>query len=419
MTSTPGHTTGWLRYAGPGLLVAATGVGAGDLATASLTGSKLGIAVLWAAALGAFLKFVLTEGLARWQLATGTTLLEGAMEHLGRPFQVLFAMYFALWSFFVASALMSACGVCMHAIFPIAEASTDKIVYGLAHSVLGIVLVWLGGYRLFENVMRICIGFMFVTVIATAALMRPGLVGLMQGLFVPTIPDAEGQGLEWTIALMGGIGGTLTVLCYGYWLKEEGRIRTEDLGYCRIDLAIGYGMTALFGIAMVIIGSAIAVDARGATLLVSLADVLGDTTGWWGRWLFLIGAWGAVFSSLLGVWQSVPYIFADFLSMSLKEDPDMREARLDTASWTYRGYLLALGLLPAAALWFDFTQVQKVYAVFGALFMPFLAAVLLYLLGRRTWAGNLRNRPWTNAILIATMLFFLAAAWFDLSRRFG
>ena len=48
---------------GPGLLVAATGVGAGDLATASIAGSKLGVTILWAVLLGAFLKFVLTEGL--------------------------------------------------------------------------------------------------------------------------------------------------------------------------------------------------------------------------------------------------------------------------------------------------------------------------------------------------------------------
>jgi len=32
---------------GPGLLVAATGIGAGDLATASFAGSLLGTAVLW------------------------------------------------------------------------------------------------------------------------------------------------------------------------------------------------------------------------------------------------------------------------------------------------------------------------------------------------------------------------------------
>ena len=57
---------------GPGLLLAATGVGGGDLATGSFVGSLLGTVVLWAVVVGAFLKFVVTEGIARWQLATGT-----------------------------------------------------------------------------------------------------------------------------------------------------------------------------------------------------------------------------------------------------------------------------------------------------------------------------------------------------------
>ena len=68
---------------GPGLLVAATGVGAGDLATAAFTGNKLGVTILWVVVLGASLKFVLNEGLARWQLATGQTLIEGAVISLG------------------------------------------------------------------------------------------------------------------------------------------------------------------------------------------------------------------------------------------------------------------------------------------------------------------------------------------------
>jgi hypothetical protein len=32
--------------------------------------------LLWAVAVGAFFKFVLNEGIARWQLATGSTALE-------------------------------------------------------------------------------------------------------------------------------------------------------------------------------------------------------------------------------------------------------------------------------------------------------------------------------------------------------
>lgn len=41
-----------LSVIGPGILVAATGVGAGDLATAAFTGAKLGLAILWVVVLG-------------------------------------------------------------------------------------------------------------------------------------------------------------------------------------------------------------------------------------------------------------------------------------------------------------------------------------------------------------------------------
>jgi len=58
-----------LAIIGPGILVAATGVGAGDLSVASFCGTTLGLAVLWAVVIGAGLKYALNEGLTRWQLA--------------------------------------------------------------------------------------------------------------------------------------------------------------------------------------------------------------------------------------------------------------------------------------------------------------------------------------------------------------
>ncbi len=169
------NTTGVWAVLGPGLLVAATGIGAGDLATASFTGSILGTAVLWAAVLGAFLKYVITEGLARWQLATGDTLLEGLVRRIGRPVGWFFLPYLVIWSFFVASALMSACGVTFHALIPVFEDPVHgKVVFGALSSLVGLGLVLLGGYELFEKVMRVCIGVMFVTVLVTAGLLWPG-----------------------------------------------------------------------------------------------------------------------------------------------------------------------------------------------------------------------------------------------------
>ena len=400
---------------GPGLLVAATGIGAGDLATASFAGSHLGTAVLWAALAGAFLKFVANEGLARWQLATGTTLLEGVVRHFGRLTGWFFLAYLVFWTFFVASALMSACGVTLHALIPVFEdARNGKVAFGILSSLIGAVLVLKGGFSLFSSIMQVCIGLMFVTVLATAAIVWPGTEQVLHGLFVPSIPNPEGNGLSWTVALMGGIGGTVTVLCYGYWIREAGRTGKEDLRTCRIDLAVAYAVTALFGIAMVIIGSTIEIDGRGATLLVTLAEQLVESLGPAGRWIFLMGAAGAVFSSLLGVWQAVPYLFADLWGLLREPERESAsgETKVDTRSPAYLGYLAAMALLPMAGLFRGFGEIQKFYAVVGAWFFPALALALLLLNGRSKWVGKpFRNQPLTVAALAGVLLFFAWIAW--------
>jgi len=405
------NSTGLLAVIVPGILVAATGVGAGDLATASFTGSQLGTAVLWAVALGGFLKFILTEGLARFQLVTGETLLEGVANNLGHIVGWAFLPYLFLWTFFVGSALMSACGVTMHAMIPLFDDPVDgKIAFGILSSVIGLGLVYAGGFHLFEKIMAICIGIMFITVVVTAFMLWPGTKEILSGLLIPKIPEVQGAGIPWTVALMGGVGGTLTILCYGYWIQEKGRMGAEAINVCRIDLAVGYLMTVLFGFSMVIIGSTIKVDGQGAGLLVALADRLEEPLGLPGRWLFLIGAFGAVFSSLLGVWQSVPYLFADIWHIFIRRT-DQSASLAITQTLPYRLYLSAIALIPMLGLFMSFKQVQKLYAVIGAMFIPLLAAALLILNGKRKWVGDFSNRPITIFLLCATLAFFGYLAW--------
>jgi len=395
----------------PGFLVAATGVGAGDLATASLSGSLLGVAILWAVVAGGFMKFILTEGLARWQLATGQTFLEGVAYRLGKIIGWLFLPYLLLWSFFVGSALMGACGITLHAMIPIFKvAANGKLFFGILSSLLGLGLVLAGGFGLFEKVMGICVGIMVFTVVLTAALVWPGTQEVMAGLFIPTIPDFQGSGIPWTIALIGGVGGTLTILCYGYWIREKGRTGPEAIQTCRIDLAVGYIMTVLFGLAMVIIGSTIKVEGQGAGLLAILADRLQEPLGLLGRWLFLIGAFSAVFSSLLGVWQSVPYLFADIWTLFVKQT-DADVSRDLTKILPYRLYLWAMAFFPMIGLFMSFKEVQKLYSIIGAAFIPLLAVALLILNGNRTWVGDHVNRPITIIMLLATLAFFGILGW--------
>jgi len=397
---------------GPGILVAATGIGAGDLATAAFAGSKLGLVILWAVILGAFFKFVLNEGLTRWQLATGKTLLEGVTDHLGFPLLYGFLAYLIFWTFFVAAALMSACGVALHAVLPfIQDAGTGKIVYGIICSIAGIVLVRLGGYQLFEKVMKVCIGLMFLTVVTTAIILIQDWTELFRGLFIPSIPNISDDGISWTVALIGGVGGTVTILCYGYWIREEGRFGEAELSNSRLDLAIAYGITAIFGLAMVIIGSTVEVEGGGATLIIKLSEQLVAKMGMVGKWIFLLGAFGAIYSSLLGVWQSVPYLFTDVWGQ-ISSNRQTNKKIIDTNSRPYRFYLYAMAIIPMIGLWFGFARMQKLYAIIGALFIPMLVVVLLLLNTRIKYIGkDHKYHAIASIVLIFILGFFIWVLW--------
>jgi Mn2+/Fe2+ NRAMP family transporter len=397
------HKPSFWALLGPGLLLAATGVGGGDLATATFVGGVLGTTVLWAVVLGAFMKFVVTEGIARWQLATGETIIEGVVRRLGPVVVWLFLPYFLLWSFFVGSAQMSANGVALHALLPVFDDPADgKIVFGVLSSLLGLAIVLRGGYRGFHVAMKVCIGVMFVTVVVTAGVLWPGTGAVLRGLLVPSIPRVDAEAVVWTVALVGGIGGTLTVLSYGYWMREEGRTSPEDLRTCRIDLAASYFMVAVFGIAMVIVGQSVRVEGEGTSMLVVLSDRLGEELGPAGKWLFLAGTLGTVFSSLLGVWQATPYLFAECWRLGVRRDPNP----VDTRAPTYRRFLLVLALVPMIGLFASFRDVQKIYTVIGAYIFPTLALVLIVFNTRSAWVGRFKNHPVTIGVLAAVLAFF-------------
>ena len=405
------HNLSLLAVIMPGILMATTGIGAGDLATASFAGSQLGVAILWACVISGFLKFVLNEGLVRWQLVTGETFIEGVAHRLGPIVGWLFLPYLLLWSFFCSAALMSACGVTLHAMIPLFEdANNSKVFFGILSSLIGLGMIFAGGFQLFEKVMGICIGVMFVTVVVTALLLWPGTTEVISGLLIPTIPDAKGAGVTWTVALIGGLGGTVTLLCYGYWIREKGRMGKEAIRICRIDLAFANVMVILFGAAMVIISSTIKIEGEGANLLVALAERLEEPLGPGGRWIFLFGAFGAIFSSLLGCWQAIPYLFTDLWFLFIKRTQQASSGDI-TRSMPYRVYQLALAILPMSGLFISFKEVQKLFGVLGSLFIPLLTIALLILNGKRAWVGNFTNRPLTIVMLLATLVFYSLMAW--------
>lgn len=390
-----------LKKTGPGIIVAATGLGAGDIVAASAAGAQAGTVLLWAVVFGGLLKYGLTEGIGRWQLATDTTLLEGWIEKLPKFFSWYFIGYMFLWTFMVAAAMMAACGLAAFAFFPVLSVTQ----WGIIHALFALVIVWFGAYKALETAMKFFIGLMFLTVLYCALRVMPDLNIIASGMFIPRVPES---GMAYVLSVIGGVGGSITIMSYGYWMREAGWKGKEMMSTMRWDLGIAYGLTALFGIAIIIVSAGVQPEVvSGNNMALAVADQLVPVMGETGKWVFLFGFWGAVFSSMIGVWHGVPFLFANFVIHYRKHTHLIETRGSISRSWAYRAYLVYLAILPMSLLRLERpVWIVIIYTITGAFFMPLLAALLLYMNNNRRWLENAANTWFSKSLLIACMLVF-------------
>jgi len=401
------------KLIGPGLVVAATGVGAGDLVATLVAGARYGDALLWAAILGAVLKLAMAEGVGRFTLASGRTLYDGwkgLPAGFGRVASLYFGVYLVVWGFVYGAAGASATALPIAALMEPLGLELDLAAWAMLVGPVAAALVWFGGYQLVEKVMGVLVLVMFVTVVGLAVLVAPNIPATLAGL-VPLLP--EGSAI-YALGLIGGVGGTVTVAAYGYWITAKGWRDAGWMPVMRMDNRVAYAATGVFVVAMLIVGAEL-LHAAGIALgkgdrgLLDLGQVLEDRFGRAVAVAFLIGFFATAFTSVLGVWHGVSLMFADFYAHLLGRpgDPEVTGDR----SLAARAYMLWLTFPPMILLMLGrpFGLIVA-YGVLGAVFMPFLAGTLLWLLNSSATPREWRNGWLANLLLggAAALFLFLA-----------
>ena len=217
------------------------------------------------------------------------------------------------------------------------------------------------------------------------------------------------------LSVLGGIGGSIAMLAYNYWMREEQMVGPRWLNFVRADITIAYLFTAVFGVAVMIVANAGLPRARraitNAQAVTKMAETLGRSIGPVGFYAYAIGFWAAVFASLLGVWQSIPYLFADYYGLLRKYPRAVGEEITQVTSTPYRLALLFITLVPIPFAFVDQPLfIIRTFTIVGSLFIPFLAATLLYLNNFRIplESGVPRNSAVTNAVLVLALVVFAA-----------
>ena len=395
-----------LRLIGPGLVVAATGVGAGDMVSSLTAGTEFGTVLIWAIILGAALKFALTEGLGRWYMATRTTVLDG-WHSMGWWATGYFMVYLALVTFFFGAAAPSASALAVTAMFP---GVMPLWAWAILHSVVfGFLICIIGQYELFERVMEVFVGLMFVTVVGLAIPLVPNVGALAVSTVLPRMPEGS---LPFVLAVIGGVGGTFTLVSYTYWVRERGWRRPGWIPMMRTDLGVGYIATGIFMVAMLVIGAEL-LFASGTSIedeggLVELSNPIAERFGPVASWLFLVGFWAAATSSITGAWNGGAYLFGDLVRTIRRIPEEEGEEYLSERGFFFRAFLVWITFPPMLLLTFDEpVLIVIIYASLGAFFMPFLAITLIWLLNRRV-DREYRSGLLSNLILGVSVLLFLS-----------
>ncbi|MFI6276959.1 Nramp family divalent metal transporter [Streptomyces sp. NPDC050988] len=339
----PTTFTGRLRHLGPGFVLSAAVVGSGELIVTTSLGARAGFVLLWLVVISTGVKVWVQMELARWTILNGRTALEGYREVGPRIGPVSWINW--LWigmdfaKMFQRGGIIGGTAAACSVMWPItgeALSYRSLAVWTVLVTALAVVLLRTGKYNIVE---QLCVASVVVFTVATVAL----ALGLPLTEFGYGTGEL-GEGLSFLIpagtagvalAMFGITGvGADEMTTYTYWCIEKGYARwtgpddgTEErarraegwLKVMRLDVAAGWLVCTLCTLSFYVIGAAVLhpqnLVPEGNSMITTLSRIYTDTMGPWAEYLFLIGAFTVLFSTLVGSTASVPRLWTNTLGL--------------------------------------------------------------------------------------------------------
>jgi len=177
----------WLRFFGPGAVIASLTVGSGELLFPSRLGAVFGYKLLWIFPLVAVFKWVLCYCSARHMILTGAHPMErwnevpGPRGWLPLFFFSIFIICAPIWASLQTGLLGSICAN----IFP----RGDLYFWASVWVAVSFVLLLIGNYAFLERVQISILGLMLACIFIAVIYVGPDWLQVLHGSFVPQLPE--------------------------------------------------------------------------------------------------------------------------------------------------------------------------------------------------------------------------------------
>ncbi|WP_341636540.1 Nramp family divalent metal transporter [Staphylococcus casei] len=373
-----------LKSIGPGMIITASFIGPGTVTTMSQGGAGFGYSLLWAVVFSIIATIVLQEMIIRLSLVTREGLGEAIQELFSNKIGKLIIVWFTLIAVTIGCAAYISgdlIGTSLGASYLL------NIPDNIVAPIIGVIILLIGlfgNYRFLEKIMILLMVVMGAIFITTMIVIKPDILGILKGIFVPTIPNGS---IITVIALIG-----TTVVPYNFFIHSTavherfGDIKA--LKFARWDTIISITIGGIIS-AAILIAAATLMHGKEITSVIQLAGPLKPVLGDAAPVTISIGLFAAGLSSAI----ASPTGAAATISSLLGWKGGM-ESKKYKCVFTL---IIIVGII-TSALGFEPLQVLLVAQALNGIILPVIAILIFIIINKKNLMGRYVNTIWLNII---------------------
>ncbi len=399
----PPRTLGAIfRRIGPGMILAASIVGSGELIATTTLGARVGYAALWVILLSCLIKPAVQAEMGRYTMATGETGLESFNRFPGPRWKVNWVVW--AWALMVAmtwfqvGAMFGGVSQVMHSLVPAVPVNA----WVLAFMALTLAILLGGGYQRIERLAMVKVGlFTMLTFLCALLLIRMPHYFAWERLWEGLQFRMPSGGIATAVAVFGitGVGAT-ELFMYPYWCVEKGYARFCGRGdgsplwrrrldgwlhVMHVDILTSMVIYTVATIAFYVLGAGIlngmGLVPKGSEMIATLSNIYTQTLGGWALWLFYAGAIATLYGTIFAATAAHSRLYADMVRIMGYYDRDDYATRV---RWRARfTWLLVLAPVALFLLFQEPVLMVTIGGIAQALMLPVIAVVTLYLRHKR------------------------------------
>jgi len=412
-----------LKSIGPGMILAASIVGSGELIATTTLGAKVGYTAMWIIILSCLIKPVVQAELGRYVIASGETGLAGFNHVPGPRAKVNWIVWawaaMTMMTMMQIGAMFAGVSQVMNLLIPQVSVKLWVVIF------LAITLALLlgGGYGRIERLAMVKVGlFTMLTFLAALLLIRMPQYFSWEAFGDGFKFKLPGAGFADAVAVFGITGvGASELFIYPYWCVEKGYAlfagrrdgsaewSHRARGWVRVmhtDIVASMIIYTVATVAFYLLGAGVLngmkLVPKEGDMILTLSNIYTQTLGPWSRWLFYAGAIVTLYGTIFAATAANSRVFSDMLRLMGAFSADDAAARA-----RYRNLFIVLLTVVPVGLIFIFTDPVHMVRIGGisqAMMLPVIGLGAVYLRHRHL-PKDIQPSQWvTVGLWVATAL---------------